>query len=88
MAKSKWRESKQWQKMKIMPIYLINVKSFHKRAYKIEKMPSKIKKLNIFDEGCDPKIKMGCPLFIVKIGVNQLIPSQEKLSLKLQLLLG
>ena len=48
-GKSKWRESKQWQKMKIMPIYLINVKSFHKRAYKIEKMPSKIKKLNIFD---------------------------------------
>ena len=35
--------------MKIMPIYLINVKSFHKRAYKIEKMPSKTKKLNIFD---------------------------------------
>ena len=28
-----------------MPIYLINVKSFHKRAYKIEKMPSKIKRL-------------------------------------------
>ena len=29
----------------------------------------------------DPKVKMGCPLFIVKIGVNQLIPSQEKLGL-------
>ena len=25
-GKRKWRESKQWQKMKIMPIYLINVK--------------------------------------------------------------
>lgn len=42
-GKSKWRESKQWQKMKIMPIYLTNVKSFHKRAYKTEKCLQKQK---------------------------------------------